>query len=115
MNENPKSGYWHFLQVLLVGQNEVFDVKGDEFDCNWVGCRNKTFHSIGLVAKSKWVSVGDHPYTGVFRGSDTGYMRYSNATPIDKQRGKMTPGMGYKFLRDGVDSGNFVAMFSVDG
>lgn len=27
----------------------------------------------------------------------------------------LTPGMGFKCLRDGIDSGNFVAMFSVDG
>mmetsp|Transcript_5 Transcript_5/g.12 ORF Transcript_5/g.12 Transcript_5/m.12 type:complete len:93 (-) Transcript_5:448-726(-) len=27
----------------------------------------------------------------------------------------MAPGMGVKFLRDGADSANFVAMYSVDG
>jgi len=115
VTENSKSGSWHFAQTLFVGQSEVFDTKGDEFDCGFTGCRNKTIHSVGNVGKIEWVDMGGHPYTGIFKGGDTGYVRMSSATPVDTKNHAMKPGMGVKFLRDGVDSANFVAMFSVDG
>jgi len=115
VTENYKSGSWHFASTLLVGQNEVFDTKGDEFDCGWTGCRNKTIHSVGNVAKIEWVNYGGHNYTGIFRGADTGYVRMSSAAPVDTKTPNMKPGMGVKFLRDGADSANFVAMYSVDG
>ena len=115
ITENSKSGSWHFAQTLLVGQNEVFDTKGDEFDCGFTGCRNKTIHSVGNVGKIEWVDLGNHPYTGIFKGGDAGYVRMSSAAPVDTKTPNIKPGMGVKFLRDGVDSANFVAMFSVDG
>ena len=115
VTENSKSGSWHFTQTLFVGQNEVFDTKGDEFDCGFTGCRNKTIHSQGNVGKIEWVDMGGHPYTGIFKGGDSGYVRMSSAKPVDAKKHTMTPGMGVKFLRDGVDSANFVAMYSVDG
>ena len=115
VTESAKSGKWHFAQTLFVGQNEVFDTKGDEFDCAWYGCRNKTIHSVGNVGKIEWVDLGNHPFTGIFKGGDAGYVRMSTATPVDNKTPNMKPGMGVKFLRDGVDSANFVAMFGVDG
>ena len=115
VTENSKSGSWHFAQTLFVGQDEVFDVKGDEFDCGLTGCRNKTIHSVGNVGKIEWVDLGNHPYTGIFKGGDSGYVRMSSAAPVDTKTPNIKPGMGVKFLRDGVDSANFVAMFSVDG
>ena len=99
-----------------MGQNSVFDTKGDEFDCSWFyGCRDKTIHSVGNVGKVKWISTGDHTYTGIFKGADYGYIRLSSASRVNTKTPSMTPGMGVKFLRDGVDSANFVAMNSVDG
>ena len=112
---DSKSGSWHFGGTLTVGQNEVFDTKGDEFDCGLFGCRNKTIHSKGNVGKVQWVDVGGHPYTGIFKGGDTGYVRMSSAAPVDTKTPNLKPGMGVKFLRDGADSANFVAMFGVDG
>ena len=114
--ESPLIGRWHFLETLTVGQNEVFDTKGDEFDCHFLfGCRNKTIHSKGNVGKVKWIDLGGHPYGGIFKGGDSGYARFSAAAPVDSKTPNMKPGMGVKFLRDGVDSANFVAMYSVDG
>ena len=115
ITENSKSGSWHFTETLFVGQNEVFDTKGDEFDCSWTGCRNKTIHSVGNVGKVHWISANEHGYTGIFKGADSGYVRMSSAAPVDTKTPNMKPGMGVKFLRDGVDSANFVAMFGVDG
>ena len=51
VTENAESGGWHFAQTLLVGQDPVFDTVGDELECSWTGCRNKTIHSVGNVAK----------------------------------------------------------------
>jgi len=51
---------------------DVFDEFGDEFDC-----RPKTAHPQGNVGKAEWRSKGDHPYTGIFQGADTGFVRLS--------------------------------------
>ena len=63
-------------------------------------------------------------YTGIFAsGADHGLIRLSAAKEPDMSAGtepkdaleRFTPGFGLKFLRDGVPSGNMVAMYSVDG
>ena len=115
ITENSDEGSWHFAQTLFVGQDDVFDTKGDEFDCGLTGCRNKTIHSKGNVGKVQWISSGSHSYTGIFKGADSGYVRMSSAAPVDTKTPNMKPGMGVKFLRDGIDSANFVAMYGVDG
>ena len=48
-------------------------------------------------------------------GLDHGIIRMSLATEPDPDVKKTVPGMGLKFLRDGIDSGNLVAMFSLQG
>ena len=68
VTENTESGKSHFAGALIVGQNEVFDTPGDEMECGWTGCRNKTIHPIGSVGKLKWIDLGDHSYTGMFNG-----------------------------------------------
>jgi hypothetical protein len=76
--------------------------------------RVKFIHAIGAVAKVKFLSYGNHPYSGIFKGADQGLIRFSSAaTPTKTQ--PMVPGFGLKFLRDGKDSANLVAMYSVDG
>ena len=67
------------------------------------------------MGKVEWLDLGGHPYTGIFKGADSGYVRMSTAMPVDKNTHKITPGMGLKLLRDGVDSANLFAMFSMDG
>ena len=51
----------------------------------------------------------------MFRGADTCYTRLSEAAPVDTKTPNSRPGVGVKLLRDGMDSANFVSMFSVDG
>jgi len=86
--------------------------------------RPKYIHSVGTVARVKFESSGNHQYTGVFEGSDTGIVRLSSAVDQDKAaeydpsqaNGKsLAPGFGLKFLRDGMKSCNLVAMYHVDG
>ena len=43
--EDTKSGGWHLTGALIVDQKPVFDTKGDELECYWNGCRNKTIHA----------------------------------------------------------------------
>lgn len=96
-------------------EDPVFDTVGDQLDCPWTGCRKKTIHNNGNVAKIQWKNTGSHPYTGMFEGADAGFARLSVAKPVDTKTPNMAPGMGIKLLRDGMDSANFVCMFSVDG
>ena len=85
----------------------AFDEWGDEFDC-----RLKTVHSQGNVAKAEWINYGGHPYTGMFEGADTGFVRLSTLVPV-KEPGSvesganvMLPTISLKFMRDQMDSAN---------
>jgi hypothetical protein len=75
--------------------------------------REKQIHARGVIAKVKFVSNGHNPYTGLLSGADYGLLRLSNAKPIDKHG--ITPGFGLKFLRQGKESVNLVAMPSLTG
>lgn len=81
---------------------------------NWLyGNRAKYIHSVGTVGKVKFVASPKTPYSGIFKGADKGIIRLSSA--VKPTKAKLAPGMGLKFLRDGVDSANLVAMYDVDG
>jgi len=74
--------------------------------------RTKYIHSVGTVGKVKFVSNGKHPFTGVWEGAQHGLIRCSSAVePVDY----IAPGFGLKFLRDGIDSADLVALYSVNG
>ena len=79
------------------------------------GTRSKYVHTQGVVATIKLVGSGKHPFTGVFEGADHGVVRLSFAGEPNPKVLNTLPGMGLKFLRDGVDSANVLAMYSVDG
>jgi hypothetical protein len=112
---DTESGVWH-QGLLKETMDPVFDTPGDEFACPNGTCRTKDIHSIGVVAKAKFVSSGQGNFTGVFGAdADYGLVRLSVATPPDPNTKILKPGMGLKFLRDGVDSANLLAMYSVDG
>jgi hypothetical protein len=51
-------------------------------------------------------------YTGIFKGAHHGIVRLSLAIKPDPSSLSTTPGMGLKFLRNGRDSANLVAMNS---
>eukprot|EP00927_Polykrikos_kofoidii_P025441 TRINITY_DN22844_c0_g1_i1.p1 TRINITY_DN22844_c0_g1~~TRINITY_DN22844_c0_g1_i1.p1 ORF type:complete len:410 (-),score=49.83 TRINITY_DN22844_c0_g1_i1:138-1367(-) len=85
-----------------------FDASSDVFPES----RKKYIHSVGMVGGISFVSVGGHPYTGVFEGAQHGLIRLSSAA---KPGGSFTPGAAFKFFRDGRRSANFVAMPSLDG
>lgn len=78
---------------------------------------------MGSVAQVKFVPVpNNEQYTGIFEGADYGIIRLSVAKKPDTSKNtatgaknNFTPGFGLKFLRDGQQSANLVAMYSVDG
>jgi hypothetical protein len=76
--------------------------------------RTKYIHSVGVVGKVKFVSSGAHPFTGVWEGAQHGLVRLSSAAEPSSSQ-PLAPGLGLKFLRDGVDSADLVAMYSVAG
>jgi hypothetical protein len=99
-----------FVESMKPSFNEV----GDTMPVGLLGKRQKYIHTVGAIGKVKFVSAGNHPYTGIFKGANHGFARFSSAVePTAKQA--LAPGMGLKFLRSGADSANLVAMFSVDG
>jgi len=95
----------------------TFHTKGDTMASELLGLstRKKYIHSVGATGKVRFVSSGNHPYTGIFEGANHGIIRLSSAAkPTADGKQALAPGMGLKFLRDGVDSANLVSMWSVD-
>lgn len=74
--------------------------------------RRKYTHSVGTVAKAKFVATEDSPFTGVFKGTEQLLIRFANAKlPVT---GFTSPAMSMKFLIDGVRSTNFGVMPGLD-
>jgi len=69
-------------------------------------------HAIGTVAPVKFVSAGDHPYTGLFNGAEHGLLRAGMTLPGAPIDGvwfdKVIPGVALKLFRDGLPSSNIV-------
>ena len=67
------------------------------------------------MAKARWVNLGGHPYTGVFKGADSVIVRasFSGEPGREAERGGAV-GFAAKFLRDGVESGNFLGLEEVE-
>jgi len=94
----------------------VFRTPGDELPDQGDGTtRAKVIHTVGTVGRVEWRDLGGHNYSGIFKGAQHGLVRLSLALEPDTEKLNTAPGMGLKFLRDGVDSANLVAMYSVDG
>jgi hypothetical protein len=101
-------------QVFTESYDPTFDTKGDTMPMEGSKLRQKHIHGVGPVGKVKFIPIGTHNYTGVFKGSDYGYMRLSSAAQPSWMQ-NLVPGAGIKFLRDGEDSANTVTMPSTDG
>ena len=103
--------------IFLEEMNPSFNTKGDAMKPGYFwGHRTKYIHSVGATGKVRFVPNVSHAnqFTGVLKGADYGLIRLSSATQPSSSS-PLGPGMGLKFLRDGVDSANLVSMFSVDG
>lgn len=77
--------------------------------------RPKLIHSTGAVTSAKWVSRGNHNFTGIFTGADDVVLRLSLAKQPTTSPANCAPGVGVKVLRDTLPSCNFVAMYALGG
>jgi len=103
-------------EIMFESMCPTFNSEGDQMPLGWTGnVRQKYIHTVGAVGKVEWVDMGGHPYTGIFQGASQGIARLSLAQEPSPDALNTAPGMGLKFLRDGVDSANLVAMFDVAG
>jgi hypothetical protein len=112
----------HLLELLVENMNIVFDHTGDDmptqklFDMEE---RSKLTHSIGCCAPCKFISYGNHPYTGIFRGCDTAVIRMCLARQWDlmgdRDKFPISPSVSMKFFRDGQKSANTHLMYSLMG
>lgn len=118
VNQDHASNNWYNAVesggLFTESMSPTFDQAGDEMAPGMLwGTRAKYIHTIGNVATVKFVSSQQHPFSGMWKGADYGVVRLSLAAKASKTN--TAPGMGLKFLIDGMDSSNLVAMFSVDG
>ena len=97
-----------FIKFLQRDVNPTFDHESDEL--YYKG--SKPIHSIGSVVKARFDAT-KNPFTGSFKGNGNVLLRLSLAAAPEEK--KTTPGLAVKFLRDGVHSGNFMTMFSLEG
>lgn len=75
--------------------------------------RRKYIHSVGATGRVSFVPSNKH-FSGIFQGADFGLIRLSSAIQPTGSYA-LAPGMGLKFLRNGMDSANLVSMYSVEG
>jgi hypothetical protein len=98
--------------------NDSFDHPGDALKGGYLGRqRTKFIHSVGITGRVQFVPTRNaQHFSGLFRGANYGIIRFSSAAAPNHEGGApLTPGFGLKFLRDGIDSANLVAMLGVDG
>ena len=104
--------------MFLESMEPTFWSKGDAMPAQeLVGIRPKYIHQVGTVGKVEFVHNGTK-YTGMFDTAQYGYIRLSvaaNPSTSFLTPQPLAPGMGLKWLRDGMDSANLVSMYSVNG
>jgi len=76
--------------------------------------REKYVRPVGVVAPVKFVSNGQHPYTGVFKGNELGIVRLSLSLEPNEKNG-FAPGIALKFFREGQPSANILGFTSFIG
>ena len=109
--------YPNVLKLLTESVTTSFDNQWDAMPRG----RVKFIHSVGVVCPFEIDILpgkqGETEYTGLFapRASGTktvGIMRLGNAVAV---KGGVVPGVGIKFVRSKVKSGNFVALYDLNG
>jgi len=108
-------GILEMTGMFLEEMCPTFRTPGDELPIEGGGYREKYIHTVGTVGQVEWKDLGGHSYTGIFKGASNGYARLSLAKEPVSTVQETAPGMGLKFLRDGMHSANLVAMYSVNG
>lgn len=125
VNEDRSPYGWYSVfslaKIFFEDMPPTFDFKSDDMPDG----RLKLIHSVGAVGLVEFVAEKNesiNPYTGIFKGCSHVVLRLSLAKEPDESKKTATgaddnfaPGFGIKFLRNGIHSGNTVAMFGVNG
>eukprot|EP00455_Lapot_gusevi_P047068 TRINITY_DN6303_c0_g1_i1.p1 TRINITY_DN6303_c0_g1~~TRINITY_DN6303_c0_g1_i1.p1 ORF type:complete len:335 (-),score=57.50 TRINITY_DN6303_c0_g1_i1:114-1118(-) len=113
--DQGRGGWWpDFLSFFAIFLEDMH-VSGESISDILPASRSKKLiHSVGAVAKVRFVWNGSHPYTGMFRQAESGLLRASLATR-PSSFSPVIPGLSIKVLRDGVPSANTFAMYEMDG
>jgi len=111
--DKTQSTYPTPLDALTESMQDVFD---NQWDVLTPG-RKKVIHGVGAVCQVAWTVPNSSPYTGIFGKGEktTGLIRMGSATPFTASGGQFTPGIGWKFMRDGVHSANWVSLYNLEG
>lgn len=106
--------------MLFVQDNSItFKHRGDVFPLG----RNKLVHTNGVISKAEFKITNKNKYTGLFRSESSSLLlRLSAAKPYNPKKStadeayrNFAPGIALKFLIDGRNSENLVAMFDTMG
>jgi len=110
-NQQNTNSYPNILNIFGESIQTSFDLNRDWFPDG----RIKVIHSMGAVCSFNMPIVTSSPYSGVFLGGSTamGFIRMGSATPVTTTSG-IAPGLGIKFVRSGVKSGNYVALVDLN-
>jgi hypothetical protein len=122
ITENQESlEFFSKFQVMGILFKDLWETFRDTADVFPEG-RKKLLHTKGNIAKGELIITKSHPYTGIFKGCKNLFIRLSagknpdvTKTTAKEAYKNFVPGMGIKFLRDGVPSANLQAMFNVAG
>jgi len=101
--------------VLGVVSTIIGESMRTTFDTRWDVLpegRTKVIHSQGVHCQFE-LDIPSSPFTGLLApGKPTGIIRIGSASSNDETGKPPFPGLSFKFLRSGVQSGNFVALRS---
>ena len=100
-----------FNAFFQQNMNLSFDTVSDTMPIG----RIKRTHPVGTTTLMEFVAEKNTPYTGIFKGAKYCVMRISEFAETDPAMPHTTPGHAVKFLRDGMASANWFAMFAFDG
>jgi len=99
--------------VLGVVSTLIGESMRTTFDTHWDVLpegRTKVIHSQGVHCQFE-LDIPESPFTGLLAaGKQAGIIRMGSASSLDKTGKPPFPGLSFKFLRSGVQSGNFVAL-----
>jgi len=114
VTKDTSSGRWPSLleqaELFVESMPTTFDTVADDMPKQFPSYRKKLIHSVGAIAQAKWVSYTGHNYTGLFKGANFGFIRFSSAAEKT-----FTPSFAIKFLINNVRSSNIFNLYSLEG
>jgi len=114
VTKDTNSGRWPNLleqaELFIENMPTSFDTIADDMPKQFLSYRKKLIHSVGAIAQAKFISYTGHNYTGLFKGANFGFIRFSSAA-----ENQMVPSFALKFLRNNIKSSNIFTLYSLEG